>query len=108
LLDPRPIDLDQVFAREFRGMTAEPADLADLIATRVRLIEDIKSRLDEGAMRFLLSLHDANPDFSAISMPQAADLPAVRWKLQNLEQLIAQNPAKHAAQRQALEDVFNQ
>jgi predicted nucleotidyltransferase component of viral defense system len=108
LLDPHPIDLDQVFAREFSGMTAEPTDLADLIAMRAQLTEDIKRRLDDGAKKFLLSLHDANPNFSTIGLPQAAELPAVKWKLQNLEQLILQNPAKHAAQRQRLEDIFTQ
>jgi hypothetical protein len=108
LLDPHPIDLGQVFAREFSGMTAEPTDLADLIAMRAQLTEDIKRRLDDGAKKFLLSLHDANPNFSAIGLPQAAELPAVKWKLQNLEQLILQNPAKHAAQRQRLEDIFTQ
>lgn len=106
LLDPHPIDLDQAYAREFVGMTTDPVELAELIATRTRLTDDIRARLDENARTFLLSLHDAKPDFGAIGVPQAADLPAVRWKLQNLEKLIAQNSDKHAAQRDALEKLF--
>ncbi|WP_016914274.1 hypothetical protein [Vreelandella stevensii] len=53
-------------------------------------------------VRFLLSLHDGAPDFDAIDRPQAAGLPAVRWKLVNLEKLKNENAAKHAEQRHEL------
>lgn len=106
LLNPNLIDLDQPFAREFEGMTRTPVGLNDLLATRRRLIADIHSRLDGHAKRFLLGLHEGAPDFSAIERPQAADLPAVRWKLLNLDKLRTENPAKHADQRQALEVLF--
>ena len=43
----------------------------------------------------LLSLHDAEPDFRPIGVPEAADLPAARWKLMNLEKLKQANPRKH-------------
>ena len=48
------------------------------------------------AAEFLLSLHDAQPDFNLIGLPEAANLPAVRWKLINLRKLMAQNSQKHA------------
>ena len=35
------------------------------------------------------------------------DLPAVRWKLLNLEKLKKHNPKKHAEQRDALEDLLH-
>lgn len=106
LLDPHPVDLDQAYAREFVGMTRAPVELDDLIAIRTQLVADIRDRLDVNAKAFLLSLHDTKPNFGVIGMPQAADLPAVRWKLQNLEKLIVDNPDKHAAQREALDDLF--
>ena len=59
-------------------------------------------------MRFLLSLHDGEPDFKAIGLPQAAELPAVRWKLLNLEKLKARNPEKHAEQRRKIEEIVPQ
>ncbi len=43
---------------------------------------------------------------TAIERPQAADLPAVRWKLINLNKLIGQNAEKHIAQRKELEALF--
>jgi predicted nucleotidyltransferase component of viral defense system len=107
LIKPSLSDIDDAFAKEFEGMTVEPVSLSELKEARVRLTEDLLTRLDDKAMRFLLSLHDAEPDFEAIGMPQAANLPAVRWKLLNLTKLREQNAAKHAAQRQAIEDMLS-
>lgn len=102
LLDPNPIDLEQPYAREFEGMTRTPVPLATLLATRLKLVADLQSRLDDKARQFLLTLQDGEPDFAAIDRSQAADLPAVKWKLLNLNKLKRDNPEKHAAQRDAL------
>ena len=102
LLDPNLIDLEQPYAREFEGMTRTPVPLATLLATRLKLVADLQSRLDDKARQFLLTLQDGEPDFAAIDRSQAADLPAVKWKLLNLNKLKRDNPEKHAAQRDAL------
>ena len=47
-----------------------------------------------------------DPDFDAIDRPQAAELPAVRWKLINVNKLKADNPKKHAAQGEELEKLL--
>ncbi|WP_234907031.1 hypothetical protein [Rhizobium rhizogenes] len=57
-------------------------------------------------MRFLLTLHDAEPDFKVIGLPQAAALPAVRWKLLNLAKLKQQNPDKYMLQRREIENML--
>lgn len=106
LLNPNLIDLDQPYAREFQGMTKTAVSLDELLNTRKRMIADIQSRFDENAKRFLLTLHDGTPDFEAIDRARAANLPAVRWKLMNLEKLRKDNPDKHAEQRGALEALF--
>ncbi|MCF8708526.1 nucleotidyl transferase AbiEii/AbiGii toxin family protein [Rhizorhapis sp. SPR117] len=106
LISPSLSKLDEPYAREFVGMTTAPVTLEELGETRDRLIADIRARLDASTHKFLTSLHDGEPDFDAIGLPQAAALPAVRWKLLNLRKLIAENPAKHAAQRAELEELF--
>lgn len=106
LLKPTLAPLDAPYAAEFEGMTNVAVPIAELVETRARLIADIKARLTEPARAFLLSLHDAEPDFELIGLPQAAELPAVRWKLQNLDRLKQENPAKHAEMRSALESVW--
>lgn len=87
-------------------MTNVPVPLAELVETRTRLLADIKAKLNEPARKFLLSLHDASPEFGLIGLPHAAELPAVRWKLQNLQKLKRENSDKHAEQRAALESVW--
>lgn len=84
-------------------MTTQPISLDELKAAREQLTTDLLAQLDDDAMRFLLSLHDGKPDFEAIGLLEAADLPAVRWKVLNLEKLKAQNPEKHAEQRREIE-----
>lgn len=106
LLRPTLKPLDEAYAREFEGMTRQAVPMADLVEARARLIADLAARFGDPIGRFLLGLHDAAPDFGLIGLPQAAALPAVRWKLFNLERLKGENPAKHAEQRALLEAVI--
>jgi predicted nucleotidyltransferase component of viral defense system len=105
LVRPSFAALEEAFVKEFEGMTTQPLNLEELKAAREQMTTDLLARLDDDAMRFLLSLHDGEPDFEAIGLPQAADLPAVRWKILNLEKLKAQNPDKHAEQRREIEGL---
>lgn len=106
LLNPNLIDLDQPYLKEFEGMTKIPISLEELLDVRKRLITDIRSRCDENIGRYLLSLHEGTPDFDAIDRPDAAALPAVRWKLLNLKKLKNENATKHAEQRGELEALL--
>jgi len=107
LIKPSFQEISQAFFNEFSGMSTIPVSLDELTDVRARLVRDLHSRLDNRAMRFLLSLHDGSPDFEAIGLPQAADLPAVRWKVLNLNKLKQQNPDKHAEQRRAIEALLS-
>ena len=106
LLAPSAPPGGQIYGKEFEGMTRDPISWDALIETHHRLYADIGSGLNGDVAAFLLSLHDAEPDFRLIGLPQAAELPAVRWKLINLEKLKQANPRKHQAQRDALERLF--
>ncbi|OHV86105.1 nucleotidyl transferase AbiEii/AbiGii toxin family protein, partial [Mesorhizobium sp. ORS 3428] len=102
LIKPNLSPLDKPFVQEFAGMTTIPVTIEDLAAARDRLLADIDSRMDDTAREFLIALHDGEPDFEAIGLPLAANLPAIRWKLLNLKKLIAENPDKHAEQKAEL------
>ena len=106
LLAPAAPLREDLYDEEFVGMTREEASLEALAEAGRRLHADIRSRLRGDVAAFLLSLHDAEPDFGRIGLPEAADLPAVRWKLVNLKKLKDADPRKHAAQRAALESLF--
>ena len=106
LLAPNEKDIAGDFAREFVGMTVEPVDLNDLLSTRKRLIDDVRAHVNGKAADFLMGLQSGEPDFTLISLPQAADLPAIKWKILNLKKLIADNPDKHRAQSEALSAIM--
>lgn len=91
------------YRSEFEGMTVHQVTLAELEETRERLTEALRAMLGDAGKRFLLSLHDAEPDFGAIGRPQAAQRPAIRWKLQNLARLRQANSEKHMRLRAAIE-----
>ncbi len=96
---------EHLYETQFVGMTLEAVPMEALVETQERLHADIAERLTGEISSFLLRLHDAEPDFDLIGLPDAVSLPAVRWKLLNLEALKEKNPRKHADQREALEAV---
>ena len=97
LLDPRPQPLEQIFQTEFSGMTTEPVSLEILEKARVWLIKAVRSGLTADERRFLLSCKAGEPDWRLAGLPaHVPQLPAVRWKLHNIEQLRGQ-PKKHKA-----------
>ena len=102
LLSPADPPPAEPYRAEFTGMTRDPVSMEELDETRRRLHADIGERLTGDIATFLLSLHDAEPDFRLIGFPAAANLPAVRWKVANLKRLVSKDREKHAAQRSAL------
>ncbi len=76
----------------------DPVDLASLQATRSRLIEELPNMLSSEERRFLISMAYAEPDWSLLPIRHAENLPALRWKVQNLRKLAAANPGKFRAQ----------
>lgn len=103
LLDPRPQPLEQIFQTEFSGMTTEPVALEVLEGARAWMIQAVRSGLTADERRFLLSCKAGKPDWSFAGLPaHVQQLPAVRWKLHNIEQLCGQ-PKKHKAALAKLE-----
>lgn len=105
-LSPNVLPLEGPFLEQFRGMTPDDVERTELEAARTLLFGDVRSRLEGDAAEFLLSVHDAEPRFDLIGLPEAENLPAVRWKLLNLRKFRSENPKRHAGQRKLLEDVF--
>ena len=96
LLDPHRQDLTLPYEQEFVGMTVAEVPLNTLLDTRERLIGEIQScARQEGSQRFLTSFHALEPDWSSIGFEETiAMLPAIRWKVLNLERLHEQNRRK--------------
>jgi hypothetical protein len=56
--------------------------------------------------RFLFSVLECDPEWNLIQLKHLKDMPAVRWKIQNLQKLKASNPRKFQQQAAALRDGF--
>ena len=107
LLQPRLKDIRQAFEREFVGMTVSETSLNMLLATREQLVGEIRGRLDETSKLFLKSFHSLRPDWNLISPLSISSLPAIRWKLMNLERLQTENPEKYQAMLQELDAALS-
>ncbi len=95
-------DIASEYATHFVGMPREDVSLEVLLDTRTRLFSEIRSRLEQRHKEFLLSLAAAEPDWSLINIAHLKDMPATRWKLQNLQKLKLQNSKKFADQIEVL------
>lgn len=87
VLAPNRKPLAEEFGRTFDGMTDEVVTLQTLEQAREDLIASVHSALTGTDRKFLLSLKRGEPDWALVGLPQAAELPAVQWKLRNLDQL---------------------
>jgi hypothetical protein len=105
ILAPRLKSISDEFLRGFEGMTAEPVFLEDLIAARETLIRTIVGEMSEPHRRFLISFKRGEPDWSLLDVPGANDLPAVRWRQQNLDTIGKDAREKLAAQLEKV--LFN-
>jgi predicted nucleotidyltransferase component of viral defense system len=92
LLAPIRQPMARVFEEQFRGMALMPVTLVELEETRERLMAEIGQRLSERQRQFLLSFKAGEPDWGLLNLEGAAELPAVRWKLQHIRKM---SPAKH-------------
>lgn len=88
-------------------MTRIPVTRRELEATRDRLTRGGRRSLTEREREFLLSLKRLEPrwDLIPVPVPQLERLPAIPWKLRNLEQLARRNCLYEAA-IQKLRDVL--
>ena len=103
VLFPVPRDISQEYERTFKGMTAEPVALEELIAARDRLIHELQKGLGADERKFLISFVRNQPEWNLLGTTHFPDLPGIRWKLSNLEKLAKRSPQKFMAQASALE-----
>ena len=105
LLAPHRLDISAQYDAEFVGMTVENESLETLLAARDRLISQAGEMAGaSGSRRFLTSFLAIEPDWNAAGLsPALAELPAVRWKLLNLERLRDANIAKFTSQQLLLD-----
>jgi predicted nucleotidyltransferase component of viral defense system len=102
VLFPALRDIRTEYEHNFQGMTEEPVELEALLTARERMVRELQRGLTHDERRFLLSLVTADPEWSLLEIEHLERLPALRWKLQNLQQLRNANSRKFAQRSDAL------
>ena len=87
LLKPNLLNVEPVFSGEFKGMTLVEIKLEELVRVREQLIKQINESLTNIERRFLLSFKKMEPEWNLLELDDIENLPAVKWKLLNLEKM---------------------
>ena len=95
LLNPTFIDQRNAFETQFSGMSDILFSYEEFEETRKKLISEIISKLTIEDRVFLVSFKEADPIWEFFNVENARELPAVRWKSQNIRKLKQENPGKH-------------
>lgn len=106
LLAPNRKDLAEVYETEFRQMAKVDVPLEQLEEARETLINLINANMTDNEKKFLLSFKNKKPDWNLLEMDNIdtiANLPSVRWKMINLEQMPHQ---KHQEALQKLQHIL--
>ena len=95
-------DVAAAFAGEFAGMTSEDVSLEELIAARAALVAEIVGRIPKEHRQFLIGFKEGAPDWDLLGVPEAQNLPAVRWKQLNLDRLKPEDRQRLVAELKAV------
>ena len=107
LLSPHELDQRASFENQFRGMTTIPFTYEDFETTRKQLIVEIHKSLTDDDKKLVLSFESGVPEWDLIPIENLQNLPAVRWKLENILNLRSKDPAKHANLLRKLEEKLS-
>jgi len=104
VLAARRKDMTVEFNRGFNGMTEVPVTLNELVAARETFIEKVVGEMPAVHKTLLISFVRGKPDWTSITLPGAANLPAVKWRELNFGKLTAE---KRAAEVATLEKILS-
>lgn len=94
IISPTLKDISQEYERGFEGMTREFVPLEELTYTRALLLEEIVGRMPDEHRQFLIGFERGEPDWSLLGLDAVWNLPAVRWRQRNLNELNAESRSK--------------
>lgn len=101
LIDPTRQDIRQVYEHEFAGLTSVSVRYEDLIAAREKFIGILKKDLTDQERKFLLSLKEGQPRWSLMEIEGIDKLPAIQWKLMNVQNMDKKKHAESLAKLKA-------
>nr|WP_286985643.1 nucleotidyl transferase AbiEii/AbiGii toxin family protein [Halomonas sp.] len=103
VINPRLKPLDDVYRQEFVGMARIDLPLQELESVRPELLTRMGQLMTDEDVRFLLSFKQGAPDWALLPLTGVDRLPAVRWKLANIQRM---TPDKHRQSLVLLEQAL--
>ena len=104
LLSPNFQDFRQAYETEFKGMSSIEVSYKELEKIRKELPSLIFSKLSRNERKFLLSVKMGSPDFSLLSISGLENLPAIKWKVENISRM---EPKKRITATEKLKSILN-
>ncbi|OWO80989.1 hypothetical protein B5C26_15510 [Photorhabdus luminescens] len=105
VLNPRWKDISELYVNEFSGMTFNSVLLEDLNSVPELMISALKEQFTQRDYDFLMSFKSSKPDWLLSPESQIQYLPAVKWKLHNLDLM---SKGKHIQALNKLEKVLTE
>ncbi|MDY6791555.1 MAG: nucleotidyl transferase AbiEii/AbiGii toxin family protein [Thermodesulfobacteriota bacterium] len=103
LLSPQAQDIEALYREELEDMSYEPLKYEQIHETLPQLVTQIHSVMSDADRHFLLELKRGTQDWRKFALPEVEQLPAIRWKMLNLERM---NPSKRKAALEKLEKAL--
>ena len=107
MIRPHFLNQGEVFEKQFSGMIFSSFSYDDYESTRKQLVQEIHSRLTDDEKLFLLSFKKGEPEWNLFPIEELSRMPAVQWKLMNIQKLIRDDPDKHAEQIDKLKEALS-
>lgn len=104
VLKPTLVDQRKAFESQFTGMTDIKFEYGEFETVRDHLIKEVREGLSENDKKLLISFTEGNPDWGLAPLPKIKDLPAVAWKLMNIQKM---DPDKRIKMVSALKSIFD-
>lgn len=87
ILYPTKKDMREPLKNEFEGMSFIDFTYEDFEKTRDWLIKEVDRLMATKDRKFLISFFEGRPDWQLFKFPEAQNLPAVKWKLLNINKM---------------------
>lgn len=105
ILLPRIKNQSLLFESEFKGMTHDELTYDSLSSIVKQLADTLIQQLSANEKTFILSMAEGEPDWSKMPMTHLQDMPSLKWKIMNVQQMDAR---KRKLAVQALKQVLGE
>lgn len=107
IIEPNILDRESIYLSEFQGMTDIEFSYEQHVETLKYLINLVQEKLKSNYKNLLLDFVSLNADFESFNIPNIEKLPAIKWKIQNLEKLHEINPDKFRLEYDNLKKILD-